>query len=109
VACHGGWPWADELAAVAWKHGNVHIDFGAISPKYLLRGNTGYEVSWNLAQGQFPDRLLFGSDWPTISVGRLGREFADQGLTPDTHPGFFHGNAERLLGLDEGAGGGRGD
>lgn len=108
VACHGGWPWADELAAVAWKHHNVYIDFGAISPKYLLRGDTGYGVAWNLAQGQFPDRLLFGSDWPTISVGRLVREFADQGITAESHPGFFRGNLERLLGLDDdgGAGGG---
>jgi predicted TIM-barrel fold metal-dependent hydrolase len=109
VACHGGWPWADELAAVAWKHPNVYVDFGAISPKYLLRGDTGYGVAWNLANGQFADRLLFGTDWPTISLTRVVGELADRGLTPESHPGFFAGNTARLLGLDLGDGSSDGD
>jgi uncharacterized protein len=99
VACHGAWPWSDELAGVAWKHSNVYIEFGAISPKYLLRGDTGYGVIWRLANSQMSDRLLFGTDWPTISLSRVVREFADHGLTPESHPGFFRENTERLLRL----------
>lgn len=102
VACHGGWPWTAELAAVAWKHANVYVEFGAIAPKYLMRGDTGYEALWGLAKSQLKDRVMFGTDWPTISLGRVIDEFAANGMTPASHPGFFHQNAERLLGLSAG-------
>ena len=32
VANHGGWPWVNEMIAVAWKHPNVFIEMGGISP-----------------------------------------------------------------------------
>ncbi len=35
VANHGGWPWVTEMVAVAWKHKNVYIEIGAVSPKYI--------------------------------------------------------------------------
>ena len=41
VANHGGWPWVNELVAVAWKHPNVYIEIGAVSPKYIGTQGTG--------------------------------------------------------------------
>jgi predicted TIM-barrel fold metal-dependent hydrolase len=32
LICHHGWPWPHEAAAVAWKHKNVYLEFGAIAP-----------------------------------------------------------------------------
>ena len=33
VAAHPGWPWTEEMIAVAWKHQNVFIDTSAHLPK----------------------------------------------------------------------------
>ena len=35
VASHTGWPWCEELVAMAWKHENVYIDISAHRPRYL--------------------------------------------------------------------------
>lgn len=101
VACHGGWPWGGELAAVAWKHPNVYFDFGAISPKYLGRAGAGYETLWNLAQTKLSKQILFGTDWPTIGLERVVTEFEDNDVTPEKFPDFFYNNAARLLGQPE--------
>lgn len=35
IASHTGWPWCEELVALASKHRNVFIDISAHPPKYL--------------------------------------------------------------------------
>ncbi len=99
VACHGGWPWTAEMAAVAWKHPNVYVEFGAIAPKYVAREGTGWEPLWNLAHNQLRRQTMFGTDWPMLHYERAFRELADAGVTPDTHAAFFGANALELLGL----------
>ena len=37
------WPWVTEMVAVAWKHPNVYIEIGAVSPKYIGTPGTGWE------------------------------------------------------------------
>ena len=35
VGGHIGWPWTDEMIALAWKHPNVYIDSSAHSPRHF--------------------------------------------------------------------------
>ena len=35
IASHTGWPWCEELIAMASKHSNVYIDISAHLPRYL--------------------------------------------------------------------------
>ncbi len=38
-----GWPWVQELIAVAWRHRNLRIGIVAIRPKLLTTPHSGYE------------------------------------------------------------------
>ena len=35
IAGHGGWPWVNEIVAIAWKNLNIYIDFASYLPKYI--------------------------------------------------------------------------
>lgn len=35
VGAHTGWPWVEEMIALAWKHENVYVGIDAHMPKYL--------------------------------------------------------------------------
>lgn len=35
VGSHTGWPWCEEMIAIAWKHENVYMDISAHQPQYL--------------------------------------------------------------------------
>jgi len=96
VCCHGGWPWATEMAAVAWKHANVYLEFGAVSPKYIA-GNGGWGPMNHFMNSVLQDQILFGSDWPMLSHDRLLGEVELLDLKPAVAEKFMHGNAERLL------------
>ncbi len=56
IASHTGWPWCEELIAMAWKHENVYIDISAHMPQYLDRSL----VAFMDARGR--DKVLFGTN-----------------------------------------------
>ena len=62
VANHGGWPWVTEMVAVAWKHPNVYIEIGAVSPKYIGMPGTGWEPLMVYGNSLLQDRVLFATD-----------------------------------------------
>jgi predicted TIM-barrel fold metal-dependent hydrolase len=35
IGSHTGWPWVEEMIALAWKHQNVYVGIDAHMPKYL--------------------------------------------------------------------------
>lgn len=35
IGTHTGWPWVEEMIAMAWKHENVYVGIDAHMPKYL--------------------------------------------------------------------------
>lgn len=61
VAAHTGWPWIEELTAIAWKHRNVYIGTSAHHPRYwdpnLVR----------FANGRGRGKVLFGTDFPVLT------------------------------------------
>jgi predicted TIM-barrel fold metal-dependent hydrolase len=96
ICCHGGWPWATEMAAVAWKHSNVFLAFGAVSPKYIAHDG-GWDPMKHFMNSVLQDKILFGSDWPMLSHQRMLEEIDLLDLKPAVAEKFLYGNAEGVL------------
>jgi predicted TIM-barrel fold metal-dependent hydrolase len=95
VVCgHIGYPWTEEMVAVARKHENVLIDTSAYTasryPPELVRYMQG-------RGGR--SKVLFGSNYPMLSHAHCLEELDGLGLDAEARELFLHGNAERLLGL----------
>jgi predicted TIM-barrel fold metal-dependent hydrolase len=93
VMCHGGRPfWYKEAEWMLLRHKNVYIDVSGIPP-------------WQLPQifpkmEKFPDRFLFGSDWPNVvSIAEQVRQIRDLTLSDSTIRALLWDNAARLLGM----------
>jgi len=97
ICAHGGWPWPNEMIAVAWKHANVYLDFGAIAPKYIASDAGGWEPMKHFMNSVLQERILFASDWPMIGHDRLLAELALLELKPAVLDKYLRGNAQRLL------------
>jgi predicted TIM-barrel fold metal-dependent hydrolase len=94
VGGHIGYPWTEEMVAVARKHENVYIDTSAYTvkryPPELVRymhSNSGRR------------KVLFGTNYPMIAPQRalIGLDKLD--LDDESREAFLSGNAERVFKL----------
>ncbi|HET9092479.1 MAG TPA: amidohydrolase family protein [Acidimicrobiales bacterium] len=93
IAAHPGWPWIDEMTAVALHKGNVFWELSGWAPKYFppsLRTDI---------RGRLRDKMMFGSDHPSMPYERVLREWDELGYDEAVMHAVFHENAERVLGL----------
>jgi len=93
IAAHPGWPWTEEMIAVALHKGNVFWELSGWAPKYFP------DSVKRDARGRLQDKVMFGSDYPSIPYERLFREWHELGYSDDIMEKIFHQNAERILGL----------
>jgi hypothetical protein len=93
VAAHPGWPWVDEMTAVTLHKGNVFWELSGWAPKYFP------DALKKDIRGRLQDKVMFGSDYPSIPYARLLREWDELGLPEAVMEKVFHANAERILGL----------
>jgi len=93
IMAHPGWPWADETTAVALHKGNVFWEMSGWAPKYLPP-----QLKVDM-RARLQDKVMFGSDYPSIPYPRLLKEWAELGYKDEVMEKIFHGNAERILGL----------
>ena len=93
IAAHPGWPWIDDMTAVALYKGNVYWEMSGWAPKYLPA-----DLKRDI-RGRLRDKIMFGSDYPSMPYERIFREWGEIGYADDVLEGFYHGNAERVLGL----------
>ena len=93
IAAHPGWPWVDEMTAVALHKGNVFWELSGWAPKYFP------EELKRDARSRLVDKIMFGSDYPSIPYDRLMKEWGELGYKEDVMEKIFHKNAERVLGL----------
>lgn len=93
VGIHIGWPWTEEMIAVAYKHPNVYIGSDAYAPRHWPEAFVKYIDSW----GQ--DKVLFGTDFPVIDHERAIREIADLPIRPGSRAKLLRNNAIDLYGL----------
>jgi hypothetical protein len=93
VAAHPGWPWVDEMTAVALHKGNVFWELSGWAPKYFPA-----QLKVDI-RARLQDKVMFGSDYPSLPYDRIFREWDELGYRPEVMEKIFHGNAERVLGL----------
>ncbi|MGH7927952.1 MAG: amidohydrolase family protein, partial [Candidatus Binatia bacterium] len=93
VAAHPGWPWNEEMIAVALHKGNVSWELSGWAPKYFPEG-----LKRDI-KGRLKDKIMFGSDYPSIPYERIFKEWNELGYSDELLEKVFHGNAERILGL----------
>ncbi len=100
VAAPPGWPWVQELIAVAWRHPNVHIGVVAVRPKYLDVPNSGYEMLCKYGDSVLQDQMIFGTAFPMQPVERAVAEIEALPLKEEVKHKWLYGNAARLLGIE---------
>ena len=98
VANHGGWPWVTEMVAVAWKHSNVFIELGGISPKYIAKPGSGWEPILAYGNSALQDQILFATD-SLIPYERVFKEIDQLPLKDSVKEKFLCTNAMRVLGI----------
>lgn len=97
VASHTGWPWIPEIVAVARKHPNVYMDLGGISPKYIAKPGSGWEVFFQFANTLLQDQVLYATDWPIMSPERSINEIKELGFKGQVVDKILFKNAKTLL------------
>jgi predicted TIM-barrel fold metal-dependent hydrolase len=94
VGGHIGYPWTEEMVAVATKHRNVYIDTSA----YTVARYPPALVEYLRGHGR--DKVLFGSNWPMIPPAKALQGLGALGLDADVEARFLGGNAMRVFRLD---------
>jgi uncharacterized protein len=93
VGGHIGWPWTEEMIALAWKHPNVYIDTSAHLPHRYPAALLDF------MHGAGADKVLFGTDFPWLRFDRAVAGVLRLGLAPDVQDKFLYRNAQRIYGL----------
>jgi predicted TIM-barrel fold metal-dependent hydrolase len=93
IMAHPGWPWVEETIAVALHKGNVYWELSGWAPKYFP------ESVKRDARGRLQDKVMFGSDYPSLPYERIFREWDELGYSDEIKEKIFHKNAERILKL----------
>lgn len=93
IAAHPGWPWVEEMTAVALHKGNVFWELSGWAPKYFP------DSLKRDIRGRLRDKVMFGSDYPSMPYERIFREWAELNYSDEVMEQVFHENAERVLGL----------
>ncbi len=93
VGGHIGYPWTDEMIGLAWKHANVYIDTSAYMPRYYPPQLIHFMNSYG------KDKVMFGTNFPMLSLEKCTNQVGDLGLTPEAEEAFLYGNARRVFRL----------
>jgi len=94
VAGHIGYPWTEEMVAVARKHERVFIDTSA----YTVRRYPPELVRYLRSSGG-RHKVLFGTNYPMILPEQALAGLDDLELDEETRRLFLVGNAQRVFGL----------
>jgi uncharacterized protein len=96
VGGHIGYPWTEEMVAVARKHENVYIDTSAYTAKRYPPELVRYMQSKSGRR-----KVLFGTNYPMIFPRQALEDLDSLDLDEETRELFLRSNARRLLRLTE--------
>ncbi|MEZ5074194.1 MAG: amidohydrolase family protein [Solirubrobacterales bacterium] len=94
VGGHIGYPWTDEMIALARKYPNVFIDTSA----YTARRYPPQLVDYLRSDGRH--KVMFGSNFPMIDPEHALADLDSLGLDEEARELFLEGNARRVFALD---------
>lgn len=92
IASHTGWPWCEELIAMASKHRNVYIDISAHLPRFLDPSL----VQFMNTRGQ--NKVLFGTN--AFGLKRCKQDFLGLSLKEETRRKVLRDNAIKVFKLE---------
>lgn len=103
VLAHIGNPWVQSAAEVVYKNDNVYADVSALMLGDLSKNNPESveelvvrPIRWFFLYTENPKKILFGSDWPLVSIGPYIQ--AVQRAIPKEHwEAVFYKNAAELF------------
>lgn len=93
VGGHIGYPWTDEMIALAWKHANVYIDTSAYLPRYYPPQLLHFMQTYGR------DKVLFGTNFPMLDFDRCASQARQLPLPPENAGKFLADNARRVFRL----------
>lgn len=93
ISAHPAWPWHLDNLAMVWHKSNVYMDLSGWAPRHLPPEVVHY------ANKMISDRVLFGTDWPVLTVDRYLEQFDALDLEPESRRKILLDNALRLFGL----------
>ena len=93
VAGHIGYPWTQEMIALATKYPNVYIDTSAWKPSRFPPEFSAY------LRGHGRRKVLFGSNYPMLLPGTCLSEVPALGLDEETTRLYLGENAARVFGI----------
>ena len=96
VGGHIGYPWTEEMVAVARKHENVYIDTSEYTSKRYPPELVRYMQTRSGKR-----KVMFDSNFPMIAPDAALADLDGLGLDDETRELFLEGNARRVFGLDE--------
>lgn len=104
VMCHLGNPWFQDAAEVLYKNDNVYADISG-----LTLGEFSYEFERYVAMrvkemifymGDPGKQLLYGTDWPLVSMAAYTKFFRDLDLTDEQRENVAWRTAAKLFRID---------
>ena len=95
VGGHIGYPWTDEMIAMATKYQNVYIDTSAYKP----RRYPDALVTFMKKHGK--KKVLFGSNYPMILPGDCLAQLDELELGEEARRCFLYENANRVFRLND--------
>ena len=93
VGGHLGYPWTDEMIALASKHQNVYIDTSAHAPRYF----PPQLVEFMRGDGQA--KVLFATNFPMLSLEKCVAQVADLQLPSAIAAKFLRENCRKVYKL----------
>jgi predicted TIM-barrel fold metal-dependent hydrolase len=95
VGSHIGWPWHEEMLAMAGKHPNIYLGLDGYAPKYWPPTVVHFANTF----GQ--DKVVFGTDWPVIDPERAMNDVQALNFRAEPLRKILRENAVRILKLDK--------
>ena len=92
IGTHTGWPWVEELIAVATKWPNVYINISAWLPRYFGPSLTSFIKTRTGA-----NKILFGSNG--LPWKRYLEQIDELGLSEEAKKAILYDNPKRVHGL----------
>lgn len=96
VGGHIGYPWTNEMIALATKYENVYIDTSAYIPKRFPRELVDY------MRGSGRKKVMFGTNYPMLTPAMCLEGLDGLGLDEEARSMYLYRNAQRVFGLGRG-------
>jgi uncharacterized protein len=105
VIAHCGNPWIESAAEVAYKNPNVYLECSAMLtgdmdqlPKEKVETYVVRPIAWVFGYLEDPKKLMFGSDWPLVSMKPYVEAYK-RAIPREHWKAVFHDNAARVFKL----------